>query len=133
MEQTTSSRYLPFMERPMVVQTFAPSRHLGIQAEYAKHWWRASFGVFFQAIDNLETSTFVADNNKDYGRNQGMSYTGKVNFMPFSDDRTMGLHFGIAGSYRTRKQMLIRKISGEAASVAETVLLLIVKNTWIPT
>ena len=103
MEQTTSSRYLPFMERPMVVQTFAPSRHLGIQAEYAKHWWRASFGVFFQAIDNLETSTFVADNNKDYGRNQGMSYTGKVNFMPFSDDRTMGLHFGIAGSYRTPK------------------------------
>lgn len=103
MEQTTSSRYLPFMERPMVVQTFAPSRHLGIQAEYAKHWWRASFGVFFQAIDNLETSTFVADNNKDYGRNQGMSYTGKVNFMTFSDDRTMGLHFGIAGSYRTPK------------------------------
>lgn len=103
MEQTTSSRYLSFMERPMVVQTFAPSRHVGIQAEYAKHWWRASFGVFFQTIDNLETSTYVADNNKDYGRDQGMSYTGKINFMPFTGDRTMGLHFGVAGSYRTPK------------------------------
>jgi phosphate-selective porin OprO/OprP len=103
MEQTTSSRYLAFIERPMVVQTFSPSRHLGVQAEYTRSWWRASFGVFGQVIDNLETLTYVQDNNKDYGRDEGLSYTAKINVMPVSADRTRGLHFGLAASYRTPK------------------------------
>lgn len=36
MEATTTSRYLPFMERPMVVSAFAPSRHIGFMANYQK-------------------------------------------------------------------------------------------------
>lgn len=103
MEQTTSSRYLSFIERPMAVQTFSPSRHIGIQAEYARGWVRGSLGAFFQTIDGLETLTYVQDNNKDYGRSGGVSYTAKANFMPFSADRTQGLHFGAAASYRTPK------------------------------
>ncbi|MDR1415674.1 MAG: porin [Odoribacteraceae bacterium] len=103
MEQTTSSRYLAFIERPMAVQTFSPSRHLGVQAEYTRKLWRASFGVFGQVIDNLETLTYVQDNNKDYGRSEGISYTAKVNLMPVSEDRTRGLHLGAAASYRTPK------------------------------
>ena len=31
MEQTTSSRYLTFMERPMVCKALVPSRHIGLQ------------------------------------------------------------------------------------------------------
>lgn len=103
MEATTTSRYLSFMERPMVVATFGPSRHIGIQAEYLLKHFRASAGVFFQAIEDAEVATIVQDNNKDYGLNQGMSYTGKVNYMPFNESRTMGLNIGVAGSYRQPK------------------------------
>ena len=35
LSRNTSSRYLEFMERPMVVSAFAPSRHLGIFAKYS--------------------------------------------------------------------------------------------------
>lgn len=103
MEQTTSSRYLPFIERPMVVQTFAPSRHVGFEARWARKWLYLSGGVFFQTIDNLETLTYVEDNNKDYGRSQGMSYTGKAIFMPFYNSLNYGLHIGLGASYRTPK------------------------------
>ena len=103
MESTTSSRYLALMERPMVVSAFAPSRHLGIEAEYAKGAFRSTLGMFFQSIEDSEVAEYVDDNNKDFGRSQGYSYTYKVNYMPQSKDKTMGLHFGAAISYRTPK------------------------------
>jgi phosphate-selective porin OprO/OprP len=102
MEQTTSSRYLAFIERPMAVQAFSPSRHLGLTARYSGDWLYGSAGIFFQIIDNIETSTFVEDNNKDFGRNQGYSYTGKVVVNPLHEIGR-GLHIGLGGSYRTPK------------------------------
>ena len=103
MEQTTSSRYLPMMERPMVVQAFAPSRHLGIDVKFRKDWFYASAGAFFQIIDNDETKTWVEDANKDNGRSQGYSYTGKVVFNPFWKDIDRGIHIAGGASYRTPK------------------------------
>jgi phosphate-selective porin OprO/OprP len=103
MEETTSSRYIPFIERPMAVQTFAPSRHLGLDARYSRNWFYGSAGVFFQAIEGAETALFVEDNNKDYGRNQGLSYTAKVVFHPLYKYDDRALHIGMGGSYRTPK------------------------------
>ena len=39
LNRNTTSRYLQFMERPMVTSALAPSRHLGINAKYAKDWF----------------------------------------------------------------------------------------------
>lgn len=103
MSQTTSSRYLPFMERPMVVQTFAPSRHLGFEVRWQKDWWNLTGGVFFQAIEGAEARAYVEDNNKDYGRSEGMSFTAKAVAMPFYNDLHKGLHLGVAFSYRQPK------------------------------
>lgn len=103
MEQTTSSRYLPFIERAMAVQTFAPSRHLGFDARYEKNWFYGSAGVFFQILDNLETLTYVEDNNKDYGRDQGYSFTGKAVFHPLYKHTDKSIHIGFGASYRTPK------------------------------
>jgi phosphate-selective porin OprO/OprP len=103
MEETTSSRYLPFIERPMVVGTFAPSRHVGIQAEYGIDHFRVSGGAFCQTIKGSEEATYVEDNNKDYGRSQGYSFTGKVSYIPYTKDRLKGLYFGANASYRTPK------------------------------
>lgn len=103
MSQTSSSRYLNFMERAMVVNTFAPSRHLGWDATYSAKYFLATGGVFFQEIKDLETLTFVEDNNKDFGRDQGYSLTGKFVLQPFGENKDYGIHAAYAYSYRTPK------------------------------
>ena len=102
-QRNNSSRYLQFMERPMITQALAPSRHLGVNAKWSKNWLWLSGGVFFQTIDNLETRTYVEDANKDYGMNAGKSYTAKAVFMPGWNQPDWGLHIAVAGSYREPK------------------------------
>ena len=45
-QRNSSSRYLMFMERPMVCSALAPSRHLGINAKYDNPWVWLSAGFF---------------------------------------------------------------------------------------
>jgi len=103
MAQTASSRYLNFMERSMAVSTFAPSRHLGWDATFDGKYFLAAGGVFFQEIKDLEILTYVEDNNKDYGRDQGYSLTGKFVLQPFGENTDYGLHAAYGFSYRTPK------------------------------
>ncbi len=103
MEATTTSRYLTFMERANVVSAFAPSRHIGATAAYSHNWLCAEAGVFFQTIGGLEERTFSEDANKDQGIDEGMSYTGRIVIMPLYTSNDMGIHLGLAGSYRTPK------------------------------
>lgn len=103
MESTTTSRYLTFIERPNAVYTFAPSRHIGLAAVYSKNWLFGMGGVHFQTVGDPEERLFSENNNKDYGVDEGVSFTGKLVAMPFYSDYNKGLHFGIAGSYRTPK------------------------------
>ena len=102
-QRNNSSRYLQFMERPMITQALAPSRHLGVNVNwYNKGLW-LSGGMFFQTIDNLETRTFVEDANKDFGVGAGKSFTGKIVYMPGWNKTDWGMHIALAGSYRTPK------------------------------
>lgn len=103
MSQTASSRYLNFMERSMVVSTFAPSRHIGWEIAYEAPRFLSVGGIHFQEVEDLETRTFVEDNNKDYGRDQGHSFTGKLVLQPFGNNQDYGIHVGGAASYRTPK------------------------------
>ena len=99
-QRNTTSRYLQFMERPMVTSALAPSRHLGINAKYAKDWFWGSLGAFTKEVAGSEEDTYAKDNNKDYGRNTGYSITGKVVFRPLYKMQDASLHIGFAGSYR---------------------------------
>ena len=90
MERTSSSRYLSLIERPMVTQALAPSRHLGVQAAFLTEYFRWSGGMFFQEVAGSEEITNVQDNNKDFGRSQGYSFTTKAGWMPHTKDRTKG-------------------------------------------
>lgn len=103
MSQTASSRYFNFMERAMVVNTFAPSRHLGWDATYSGKYFLAAGGLFFHEVKDLETFTYVKDNNKDFGRDQGYSLTGKLVLQPFGENKNHGIHAAYAYSYRTPK------------------------------
>ena len=100
-QRNTTSRYLQFMERPMVCSALAPSRHLGVNAKYAKDWIWISAGAFTTEIAGEEEWTNIADNNKDYGRNSGYSLTGKLVFRPLYKAKNASLHLGGAVSYRT--------------------------------
>ncbi len=102
-ESTTTSRYLTFIERANAVNAFAPSRHIGFAAMYNKNWLFGMGGIHFQTIGDLEERVFSEDNNKDYGYDEGVSFTGKLVAMPFYSDPNKGLHFGVSGSYRTPK------------------------------
>ena len=101
-QRNTTSRYLMFMERAMVTY-LAPSRHLGINARYSKDWFWASAGVFGPELSDSEAQTAMEDGNKDYGYNEGFSYTGKVVFRPLYKKEDASLHIGGAFSYREPK------------------------------
>ncbi|OQB31124.1 MAG: Porin P precursor [Bacteroidetes bacterium ADurb.Bin174] len=103
MSQTASSRYLNFMERAMVVTAFAPSRHIGWDVAYSAPWFLAVGGIHFQEIEDAETRIYVEDNNKDFGRDEGYSLTGKLVARPFGHNNDYTLHLGGAYSYRTQK------------------------------
>ena len=102
-QRNTTSRYLQFMERPMVCSALAPSRHFGFNVKYAKDWFWGSAGIFGPELAGSEEWGYIADNNKDYGYNAGMSLTGKVVFRPLYKKENSSLHIGGALSYRTPK------------------------------
>ena len=102
MSRNTSSRYLEFMERPMVVNAFAPSRHLGVFAKYSNKEFFGSASILFQEIEGQETRDYVEANNKDYGMDEGLSYIGKVVVRPVNE-ADYGLHIGGAVMYDTPK------------------------------
>ena len=98
LSRNTSSRYLEFMERPMVVSAFAPSRHLGIFAKYANKYFFGSGSILFQEIEGQETRDYVEDNNKSYGMDEGLSYLGKIVVRPVNE-ADYGIHIGGAIMY----------------------------------
>ena len=93
LSRNTSSRYLEFMERPMVVSAFAPSRHLGLFAKYSNKYFFGSASILFQEIEGQEARTYVEDYNKDEGMSEGLSYLGKVVVRPVNE-ADYGLHIG---------------------------------------
>jgi len=103
MENNISSRWLTFMERPAITRMIAPSRHLGLQLHYYRPYMMAAGGVHFQDVGDYEAVQDRKDNNRDFGVNEGYSLTGKFTLIPYYHDINKGLHFGIAGSYRTPK------------------------------
>lgn len=101
-QRNTTSRYLQFMERPMVTY-LAPSRHLGLNIKYSIPAFWASVGAFGPAFEDTETLNAMQDGNKDYGLSEGMSYTAKVVYRPLHKMKDASLHIGAAFSYREPK------------------------------
>ena len=102
LQRNTTSRYLQFMERPMVT-SLAPSRHLGINVTYDRPFIWASAGVFGPELKGAEEQTAMEDGNKDLGLSEGLSYTGKIVLRPLYKMNNASLHLGAAFSYRNPK------------------------------
>lgn len=100
-EQTTSSRYNTFLERPMVTNALAPSRRVGTEIRWRPSHLLVAGGVHFQDVGDDEVTTATKDNNKDLGVDEGYAFTGKVVYLPLVDSKDNGLHFALATSRRT--------------------------------
>ncbi len=102
MSEVTTSRYLSFMERPMIASVFAPGRHLGLDVNFQRNWFYMSVGTFFQLVESETIQTMVEDQNKDFGRSTKPDYTARMVFTPFykwhMDNK--GLHVGGGATYR---------------------------------
>ncbi|MBO4340748.1 MAG: hypothetical protein J5835_04915 [Bacteroidales bacterium] len=107
MQRNNSSRYLLFMERPMVCSALAPSRHLGLNVNYYNNGIFANLGIHGQAIagayyDDGERY-YLEENNKTIGADEKPSFTLKAVWQPGWDKDSWGLHVGGAFSYRFPK------------------------------
>ena len=102
-QRNNSSRYLLFMERPMVCSALAPSRHLGFNANYTNNGIWLNLGIHGQAVAGAEERGYVEESSKGKGPDEGLSYTLKGIWQPGWNKEGWGLHIGAAASYRTPK------------------------------
>ena len=103
-QRNNSSRYLQFIERPMVCSALAPSRQIGINANYYNNGIYANLGIHGQAIEGTEEREYVEDKSKSsLGPDEGLSYTLKFVYQPGWNKPNWGLHLGTAISYRNPK------------------------------
>lgn len=99
METTTTSRYVTFIERSLP-SDFAPSRQLGIQANYLTKKVLLSGGLHFNTVGSADDADNSEDARRDFGTDEGYSLTGRAVYRPIIDDEKV-LHFGFAASFRT--------------------------------
>ncbi len=101
MQQNASFHNMTFLERSMSL-TLAPSIHVGFDAQYARDWFFAGAGVFGPEMAMHDQVESVAANNA-LGRDEGLSWTGKIAFRPLYDHKDAALHIGAAFSRRDPK------------------------------
>ena len=104
-QRNNSSRYLQFIERPMVCSALAPSRQFGVNANYYSNGIYANLGIHAQKIAGVEErETFTEEKSKSaLGPDEGLSYTLKLVYQPGWDKTNWGMHIGGAISYRNPK------------------------------
>ena len=103
LQRNNSSRYLQFIERPMVCSALAPSRQLGFNANYYNKGVFLNLGVHAQVIAGSEERGYVEESSKGKGPDEGLSYTFKAVYQPGWNKDNWGMHIGGAVSYRNPK------------------------------
>ncbi len=103
LQRNNSSRYLQFIERPMVCSALAPSRSLGFNANYYNKGLFLNLGIQAQVIAGAEERGYVEESSKGKGPDEGLSYTFKAVYQPGWNKENWGLHIGGAVSWRNPK------------------------------
>ena len=104
MQRNNSSRYLLFMERPMVCSALAPSRHIGFNVNYHYNGIYLNASIQGQAIEGAEEREYTEEKSKSQlGPDEGLSYTVKAIWQPGWNKPNWGMHIGGAFSYRNPK------------------------------
>jgi len=96
LEETTTSRYISFMERAYVIDALAPGRHIGVSyAKWGEHY-RFMGGIYGQEIGD-------DDDPEEYeGDSDAIGITGRFVWVPIlNKEEARTLHLGISATTRT--------------------------------
>lgn len=111
LEEATSNRYITFIERNMITNTFVDNLNtykMGIGASYAADQWQAAASLQTEPVGNngaSNTATYGTTNpNGGSNRSNGSGDTdwevnARVSGMPWMESKTKFLHIGTSGSY----------------------------------
>ncbi len=92
LENLISSRFISFMERPMVSQAFKPGRNIGLAySRWGKHW-QGTVNVFNQGAGDVDTD----------GEDMGYGYGARFSVTPLLTERSV-IHLGLSGVVKTPK------------------------------
>lgn len=92
LENLISSRFISFMERPMVSQAFKPGRNIGLAySRWGKHW-QGTVNVFNQGAGDVDTD----------GEDMGYGYGARFSVTPVLTERSV-VHLGLSGVVKTPK------------------------------
>lgn len=110
MEETTSNRYLTFIERNNVVNTFSDNDNaykVGLGLGYSQPRWTANLALQTESVGSGGASSSTSSNNTMGNTNRnngsgdtGWGVTGRVTALPWFEDKTKFLHVGLSGSER---------------------------------
>lgn len=107
LEEATSNRYLTFLERNMVVNTFVDNPNtykVGIGANFVQPRWQIATSLQTEPVGANGASNSSINTNGGSNRNNGSGDTGwevngRVSGLPWYQDKNKFLHVGASGSY----------------------------------
>ncbi len=107
MEEATSNRYITFIQRNMMVDTFVDNLNtykMGIGANYAAERWQTGVSLQTEPVGNNGASNTSTNPNGGSNRNNGSGDTdwevnARVTGLPWMESKTKFWHVGASGSY----------------------------------
>jgi phosphate-selective porin OprO and OprP len=107
LEEATSNRFLTFIERNMIVNTFVDNPNtykVGIGANYVQPRWAIATSLQTEPVGANGASNSSINTNGGNNRNNGSGDTGwevngRVTGLPWMEDKNKFLHVGVSGSY----------------------------------
>ena len=107
LEEATSNRYITFIERNMITNTFVDNLNtykMGIGANYAQEQWQIAGSLQTEPVGNNGASNSSTNPNGGSNRNGGSGDTDweanvRLSGMPWMESKTKFLHVGASGSY----------------------------------
>lgn len=107
LEEATSNRFLTFIERNMIVNTFVDNPNtykVGIGANYVQPRWAIATSMQTEPVGANGASNSSINTNGGSNRNNGSGDTGweangRVTGLPWFEDKNKFLHVGASGSY----------------------------------
>jgi len=107
LEEATSNRYITFIERNMITNTFVDNLNtykMGIGANYSEERWQVGASLQTEPVGANGASNSSINTNGGSNRNNGSGDTNwevnaRVSGMPWMESKTKFLHVGTSGSY----------------------------------
>jgi phosphate-selective porin OprO/OprP len=107
LEEATSNRYITFIERNMITNTFVDNLNtykMGIGANYSAERWQTAVSLQTEPVGANGASNSSTNSNGGSNRNNGSGDTNwevnaRVSGLPWMESKTKFWHIGTSGSY----------------------------------